>query len=72
MQYSTSFSCKCGKQNDHTACWHQLHPRYWVPQEEKSLINPPDCVGRVIGSPICVGTEKAVPPPTTNKGVTLV
>ena len=26
MQCSPSFDWNCGKQNDHTACWYQLHP----------------------------------------------
>ena len=42
MQFSPSFDCNWGKQNDPTACWYQLHPRYWVSQREKSLSYPPD------------------------------
>ena len=30
MQCSLSFDCNWGKQNDPTACWHQLHPRFQV------------------------------------------
>ena len=29
-----SFDCNWGKQNDLTAHWHQLHPQYWVLQQE--------------------------------------
>ena len=45
MQCSPSFDCNWGKQNDPTACWHQLHPRYRVSQQGKCLSYPPDCVG---------------------------
>ena len=34
MQCSPSFDCNWGKQNDPTAHWHQLHPRYPVLQQE--------------------------------------
>ena len=30
MQCSSSFDWNCGKQNDPTACWYQLHPRFQV------------------------------------------
>ena len=30
MQCSPSFDWNWGKQNHPTACWHQLHPRFWV------------------------------------------
>ena len=30
MQCSPSSDCNWGKQNDPTACWHHLHPQYWV------------------------------------------
>ena len=47
MQCSHSFDSNWGKQNNPTACWHQVHPRYWVLQQEKSLSYPPDCKGGV-------------------------
>ena len=34
-----------GKQNDPTACWHQLNPQFQVFQQGKYLIYPPDCMG---------------------------
>ena len=37
--------CNWGKQNDPTASWHQLHPRFRVLQRGKCLSYPPDCVG---------------------------
>ena len=45
MQCSPSFDWNWGKQNDSTACWHQLHPRFWVLQQGKCLSYPPHCVG---------------------------
>ena len=30
MQCSPFFDWNCGKQNDPTACWYQLHPRFHV------------------------------------------
>ena len=45
MQGSPSFDCTWGRQNDPTACWHQLHPRFQVLQQGKCLSYPPDCVG---------------------------
>ena len=54
MQCSPSFDCNWGKQNDSTACWHQLHPQYWVLQQGKCLSYPPDCVGGVTESSNCV------------------
>ena len=45
MQCSPSFDCNWAKQNDPTACWHQLHPRLLVLQQWKCLSYPPDCVG---------------------------
>ena len=37
MQCSPSFDCNWGKQNDPTACWHQLHPRFRVLQQGQCL-----------------------------------
>ena len=37
MQCSPSFDWNWGKQNDPTACWHQLHPRFRVLQQRKCL-----------------------------------
>ena len=42
MQCSPSFAWNWGKQNDPTACWHQLHPRFRVLQQGKCLSYPPD------------------------------
>ena len=47
MQYSPSFDWNWGKQNDPTACWHQLHPQFQVSQQGKCLRYPPECVGGV-------------------------
>ena len=54
IQCSPSFESNWGKQNDRTTSWHQLHPRYWVLQQEKCLGYPPDCVGVVTDSQNCV------------------
>ena len=35
MQCSPSFDWNWGKQNEPTACWHQLHPRFRVLQQGK-------------------------------------
>ena len=45
MQCCPYFDCNYGKQNDPTACWHQLHPQFRVLQQGKRLSYPPDCVG---------------------------
>ena len=37
MQCSQSFDCNWGKQNNPIVCWHQLHPQFWVLQQEKCL-----------------------------------
>ena len=37
-----SFDCNWGKQNDPTACWHQLHQRFQVLQQGKCLSYPPE------------------------------
>ena len=47
MQCSPSFDWNWGKQNDPTACWHQLHPRFLVLQQGKCLRYPPERVGGV-------------------------
>ena len=62
MQCSPSFDWNCGKQNDPTACWYQLHPRFQVLQQGKCLRYPPERVGGVNETTICVGGEGAVPP----------
>ena len=54
MQCSPSFDWNCGKQNDPTACWYQLHPRFQVLQQGKCLRYPPERVGGV--------TETTIPP----------
>ena len=46
-QCSPSLDRNWGKQNDSTACWHQLYPRFQVLQQGKCLRHPPDCVGGV-------------------------
>ena len=53
MQCSLPFDCNWGETNDPTACWHQLHPRYWVLQKEKCLSYQPDYMGRVTDFPNC-------------------
>ena len=47
MQCSPSLDCNWGKQNDCTACWHQLHPQFRILQQGKCLSypGPPDWVG---------------------------
>ena len=61
MQCSPSFDWNWGKQNDPTACWHQLHPRFRVLQQGKCLSYPPDCVGGFTETPNCVGGEGTSP-----------
>ena len=62
MQCSPSFHCNWGKQNDPTACWHQLHRGFWVLQQGKCISYPPVCVGGVTENTNCVGGEWAAPP----------
>ena len=62
MQCSPSFDWNWGKQNDPTACWHQLHPRFLVLQQGKCFRYPPERVGRVTETTNCVGGEGAAPP----------
>ena len=50
-----SFDWNWSEQNDPTACWHQLHPRFQVLQQGKCLRYPPEHVGVVIKTTICVG-----------------
>ena len=57
MQCSPSFDWNWGKQNDNTACWHQLHPRFRVLQQGKCLSYPPEHVGGVTETTNCVGGE---------------
>ena len=57
MQCSPFFDWNCGKQNDPTACWHQLHPQFQVLQPGKCLRYPPERVGGVTETTICVGGE---------------
>ena len=56
MQCSPSFDWNWRKQNDPTACWHQVHPRFWVLQQGKCLRYKPDCMGGVTESPNCMGS----------------
>ena len=65
-QCSPSFDWNCGKQNDPTACWYQLHPRFQVLQQGKCLCYPPEHVGGVTETTICMGGERAVPPSNTS------
>ena len=44
--------CSGGKLNDPTACWHQLHPRFPVLQQEKC---PPESMGWVTETTNCEG-----------------
>ena len=57
IQGSPSFDWNWCKQNDPTACWHQLHPRFRVLQQGKCLSYPPDCVCGVTELPNCMGGE---------------
>ena len=61
-QCSPSFDWNWGKQNDPTACWHQLHSRFRVLQQGKCLRYPPERVGGVTETTNCVGGEGAKPP----------
>ena len=67
MQCSPSFDWNCGKQNDTTACWHQLHPRFQVLHKGKCLRNPPERVGGVTETTICVSEEGAAPPSNSHQ-----
>ena len=71
MQCSPSFDWNWGKQNDRTACWHQLHPRFRVLQQGKCLIHPPDCLGGVTEPPKCVGGCAPFEPPLTEGHIPL-
>ena len=62
MQCSPSFDWNWGKQNDPTACWYQLHLQFQVLQQGKCLSYPPECMGGVTETTICVGGEGAAPP----------
>ena len=62
IQCSPSFDWNWGKQNDSTACWHQLHPRFRVLQQGKCLSYPPEHVGGVTN---CVGGEAPFEPQLT-------
>ena len=65
MQCSPSFDWNWGKQNDPTACWHKLHPRFWVLQQGKCLRYPPDCMGGVTQPLNCMGSCTSFEPPLT-------
>ena len=67
IKSNASFDWNWGEQNDPTACWDQLHPRFRVLQQGKCLSYPPDCVGRVTETRNCVGGEWDSPfqPPLT-------
>ena len=61
MQCSPSFDWNWGQQNDPTACWHQLHPRFRVLQQGKCLSYPSERVGGVTETTNCVGGEGCAP-----------
>ena len=61
MQCSPAFDCNWDKQNGPTTCLHQLHPRYWVLEQDKCLGYKPDFVDWATKFPNCVGGEGAVP-----------
>ena len=61
MQCSPSFNWNWGKQNDPTACRHQLHPRFRVLQQVKCLRYQPERVGGVTETTNCVGGEGFAP-----------
>ena len=65
MQCSPSFDCNWSKQNNPTASWHQLHPRYRVSQQEKCLSYPPNCVGGEGLCPLRTPINRWTPPPHT-------
>ena len=65
MQSSPSFDWNWGKQNDPIACWHKLHPRFWVMQQGKCLRYPPDCMGGVTETPNCMGSCNSFEPRLT-------
>ena len=66
-QCSPAFDCNWGKQNNPTACWHQLHPRFQVLQQGKCLSYQPDWVGgeglRPLPTPVNGGTPPFKIPP---------
>ena len=68
MQSSPSFDCNWGKQNDPTACWHQLHPRLRVLQQEKCLSYPPDAWARLLNPQIVWAVRGLCPLPTSING----
>ena len=70
MQCSPSFDWNWGKQNDPTACWHQLHPRFLVLQQGKCLRYRPERVGGVTETTNCVGGKGLCPLRTPVNGGT--
>ena len=70
MQCSPSFHWNWGKQNDPTACWHQLHPRFRVLQQGKCFRYPPDCMGGVTEPRIAWAVRGLCPLPTPINGGT--
>ena len=70
MQCSPSFDWNWGKQNDPTACWHQLHPRIRVLQQGKCLRYPPERVGGVTETTNCVAARGLCPLRTPGNGGT--
>ena len=66
MQCSPSFDWNWGKQNDPTACWHQLHPGFQVLQQGKCFRYQPERVGGVTERKR-VGGEEAAPPSNTHQ-----
>ena len=56
-----SFDWNWGKQNDPTACWHQLNRRFRVLQQGKWLRNPTKRVGGVTETTNCLGVKGANP-----------
>ena len=60
-----------GKQNDPTACWHQLHRRFQVLQQGKCLSYALDHMGRVNEPPIALAARGLCPLRTPiNRGTT--
>ena len=62
MQCSPSFDWNWGNQNDPTACWYQQHLRFQVLQQGKCLRYPPERMGGVTKTTICMGGKGAAPP----------
>ena len=70
MQCSPSFDWNWGKQNDPTACWHQLHLQFQVLQQAKCLRYPPERIGVITETTKLWVARGLSPLPTPIKGGT--